>query len=103
MYANRPIGLIGGHCGVLDLVEGDRLRVAVGIGWNYVECAALGTDFATRVRRLEGQIAVMRRTERLVSFDVEFHYLDRVGLHPLPSAPSGSSARASSSTRFGEK
>ena len=47
------------------------------------------TEFASRTRRLEEQITVMRKlwTEPLVTFDGEFHHLTNVGINPLPSRP----------------
>src|SRR5918994_494196 len=70
----------------LELVTGVRLRLGVGIGWNHVEYEALNEDFHTRGRRVSEQIAVMRKlwTEPLVTFDGEYHHIDRAGINPLP-------------------
>jgi len=50
---------------------GERFRLGVGIGWNYVEYDALGQDFASRAARIEEQIGLLRRlwTEPLLSFE----------------------------------
>ena len=70
----------------IQLLSGNRLHVSVGVGWNNVEYAALGTDFATRTRRLAEQIVVMKKlwSEPLVTFDGEFHHLTNVGITPCP-------------------
>ena len=85
----RQTALVAKQAATLDLLSGGRLRLAVGVGWNWAEYQALGTDFATREDRLEEQIALMRRlwTEPLVTFDGRFHQLDRVGLNPRPDRP----------------
>src|SRR5579872_4505307 len=38
----RQTALVAKQCADLDLLCGERLRVAVGTGWNYVEYNALG-------------------------------------------------------------
>ena len=45
----------------VDLLTGGRFRLGVGLGWNQVEYEALGQDFATRGRRLEEQVGLLRR------------------------------------------
>ena len=62
------------------------LRLGVGVGWNWVEFGALGTSFKDRGRRIEEQIALLRRlwTERSVTFDGTWHHVDRAGIEPPP-------------------
>ena len=44
----------------LDALSGGRLRVCVGMGWMKEEIEACGTDFASRGRRADEQLQVMR-------------------------------------------
>lgn len=82
----RQTAVVAKQAAELDLLAEGRLRLGLGVGWNDVEYAALGTDFSTRGRRFEEQIAVLRLlwTERSVRFAGEFDTLDGVGLWPLP-------------------
>ena len=82
----RQTVLVAKQAADLDLLSGGRLRIGVGIGWNYVEYDALGQDFRSRVRRLEEQIPLLRRLwgEDLVSFSGAFDRIDRAGILPRP-------------------
>lgn len=82
----RQTVLIAKQAAAVDLLSGGRLRLGVGLGWNYTEYEALNEDFRTRGRRIGEQIEVMRRlwTEPVVSFEGQWHRLDRVGINPLP-------------------
>ncbi|BBX37425.1 LLM class F420-dependent oxidoreductase [Mycolicibacterium mageritense] len=44
----------------LDVLSGGRLRLAVGAGWLKEEIEACGTDFESRGRRADEQLAVLR-------------------------------------------
>ena len=70
----------------LDLMSNQRFRLGVGVGWNYVEYQGLGQDFATRGKRLDEQIALLRRlwTEPLVTHEGRFDRIDRAALVPRP-------------------
>jgi probable F420-dependent oxidoreductase len=85
----------------VDLLSGGRLRLGVGVGWNYVEYEALGQDFHTRGARQEEQIELLRRlfTEPVVDFSGRFDRVDRAALvpkpaHPIPIWLGGSSRKA---------
>jgi probable F420-dependent oxidoreductase len=82
----RQTVLLAKQAAELDLLTGGRLRLGVGIGRNWMEYEALNEDFSNRGRRLEEQVAVLRAlwSEELVTFDGQWHHLDRVGLNPLP-------------------
>jgi probable F420-dependent oxidoreductase len=70
----------------VDLLTGGRFRFGVGLGWNAVEYEALGKDFTNRGRRLEEQIALLRRlwTEQTVTFEGTYERVTGAGLAPLP-------------------
>jgi len=82
----RQTVLLAKQAAELDLLSGGRLRLGVGIGRNWMEYEALQQDFSNRGRRIEEQVEVMRLlwTQELVTFDGEWHHLDRVGINPLP-------------------
>ncbi len=73
----------------VDLLSGGRLRLGVGVGWNYVEFEALGQDFRTRGARQAEQIELLRRlfTAPVVDFSGRFDRVDRAALVPKPGRP----------------
>jgi probable F420-dependent oxidoreductase len=83
----RPTALVARQAADVDLLSGSRLRLGVGIGWNYVEYQALGQDFHTRGARQEEQIKLLRRlfTEPVVDFAGRFDRVDRASLMPKPA------------------
>jgi probable F420-dependent oxidoreductase len=82
----RQTVLVARQAADLDLLSGDRLRLGVGIGWNYVEYTALGQDFHARGKRLAEQVELLRRLweEPLVDFKGSFDRVDRAALNPRP-------------------
>jgi probable F420-dependent oxidoreductase len=82
----RQTVLVARQAADVDLLSGGRLRLGVGIGWNYVEYEALGQDFRTRGARQEEQIGLLRRlfTEPVVDFAGRFDRVDRASLLPKP-------------------
>ena len=85
----RQTALVARQAADLDLFSGGRFRLGVGVGWNYVEYDALGQDFATRGKREEEQIELLRLlwSEEVVEFDGRFDRVDRAALVPKPSRP----------------
>jgi len=83
----RPTALVARQATDVDLLSDGRLRLGVGIGWNYVEYEALGQDFHTRGVRQEEQIELLRRlfTEPVVDFSGRFDRIDRASLVPKPT------------------
>jgi probable F420-dependent oxidoreductase len=83
----RQTAVAAKQIATVDLLSGGRLRVAVGVGWNFAEYEGLGVSFADRTGRLEEQIDVMRRlwSDPTVTFEGRFHHLDRVGINPRPT------------------
>jgi probable F420-dependent oxidoreductase len=82
----RQTALVAQQAADVDLLSRERLRLGVGIGWNYVEYDALGQDFSTRGRRVEEQIELLRQlwTTPVVSFQGRFDRIDRAGINPRP-------------------
>ena len=85
----RQTVLVAKQAAELAILSRGRLRLAVGVGWNFAEFEALHAEFGNRGARIEEQIAVMRRlwTEPLVTFAGSWHHLDRIALNPLPGHP----------------
>lgn len=82
----RQTVLLAKQAAEVDLLSGGRLRLGVGLGWNYVEYDALGQSFSTRGRRLTEQIGYLRRlwAEPLVTFEGKFDRIDRANIAPRP-------------------
>jgi len=82
----RQTGLVAKQAAALDVLSRGRLRLGVGVGWNWVEFDGLGMNFKDRGKRVEEQIALLRRlwTEPSVTFEGKWHHVDRAGLNPLP-------------------
>lgn len=82
----RQTGLVAKQAAEADILCGGRLRLGVGVGWNFVEYQALGMDWNTRGARQAEQIAVLRRlwTEDVVTFRGRFHDLKEVSIIPAP-------------------
>jgi probable F420-dependent oxidoreductase len=82
----RQTVLVARQAADLDLLSAERLRLGVGIGWNYVEYDALGQDFRRRGKRVAEQTGLLRRlwSEPLVDFKGEFDRIDRAALNPRP-------------------
>jgi probable F420-dependent oxidoreductase len=82
----RQTALVAKQTAEVDVLSQGRLRLGIGIGWNYVEYDALGEDFRTRGRRVEEQIEVLRKlwTQPLVTHRGAHHVIDNAGISPLP-------------------
>jgi probable F420-dependent oxidoreductase len=82
----RQTALVAKQAAAVDVLSGGRLRLGVGLGWNYVEYEALGENFHNRGRRIEEQVEVLRRLwcEELVTFEGRWHKISDAGLNPLP-------------------
>jgi probable F420-dependent oxidoreductase len=82
----RQTALVARQAADLDLLSRERLRLGVGIGWNYVEYDALGQNFHTRGKRLGEQVGLLRRlwSEPLLEFKGAFDRIDRAALNPRP-------------------
>jgi probable F420-dependent oxidoreductase len=82
----RQTALVAKQAASLDVLSGGRLRLGVGLGWNEVEYTALNEDFHNRGKRVEEQVALLRRlwTEPLVDFKGKWHTIPDAGINPLP-------------------
>lgn len=82
----RQTALVAQQAADVDLLSRERLRLGVGIGWNYVEFDALGQDFKTRGKRIDEQIGLLRQlwTTPIVTFEGRFDRIDRAGINPRP-------------------
>lgn len=82
----RQTPLVAKQAAEVDLLCGGRLRLGVGVGWNGPEFEAMGEAFDNRGRRIEEQIALLRRLwcNDLVDFDGEWHRVVDAGINPLP-------------------
>jgi len=82
----RQTALLAKQAAEIDLLSGGRLRLGVGIGWNWVEYDVLGMPFSERGARLDEQIRLIRALweQPLVTFDGRFHKVVDAGLNPLP-------------------
>jgi len=82
----RQTALVAQQAADVDLLSRERLRLGVGIGWNYVEFEALGMEFRNRARRAEEQIELLRQlwTTPVLDFEGKYHRIDRGGINPRP-------------------
>ena len=82
----RQTALVAKQAAQVDLLTGGRFRLGVGLGWNAVEYEALGKDFTDRGKRLNEQIALLRRlwTEGTVTHEGDYERVTGAGLAPMP-------------------
>jgi probable F420-dependent oxidoreductase len=85
----RQTALLAKLAAELAILSGNRYRMAVGTGWNYVEYQALNETWFNRAKRQEEQIEVLRKlwTEHVVNYSGNWHRIDRAGILPRPTEP----------------
>ncbi|MGH3967959.1 MAG: LLM class F420-dependent oxidoreductase, partial [Mycobacterium sp.] len=85
---HHPV-VLAKQAATVDALSGGRLRLCVGVGWLREEIQACGTEFDTRGRRADEQLAVLRALwddrPRGVSHHGEFFDFDDVMCYPKPS------------------
>ena len=82
----RQTALVAKQAAAVDVLSGGRLRLGIGVGWNYVEYEALGENWRNRGARSEEQIDVMRQlwTNELITYEGKWHKITDAGILPLP-------------------
>ena len=82
----RQTALVAKQAAEIDVLCGGRLRLGIGVGWNFVEYEALGMNFQDRGARSAEQIEVMRQlwTKESVDFHGKWHDITHAGINPLP-------------------
>jgi probable F420-dependent oxidoreductase len=85
----RQTALVAKQAADVDLYSGGRLRLGVGVGWNWVEYDALevGDYWRRRGARQAEQVELMRKlwSGELVEHRDTDHTVERAKLHPAPN------------------
>jgi len=86
---HHPV-VLAKRAATVDALSGGRLRLCVGVGWLREEIEACGAAFASRGRRADEQLAVLRALwadhPQGVSHHGEFFHFDDVMSYPKPVA-----------------
>lgn len=82
----RQTALVAKQAASLDVLSGGRLRLGIGLGWNYVEYEALDQNFNDRGKRIEEQVDVLRKlwTNEAIRYEGQWHSIPDAGINPLP-------------------
>jgi probable F420-dependent oxidoreductase len=84
---HHPV-VLAKRAATLDALSGGRVRLCVGVGWLKEEIEACGTEFASRGRRADEQLAVLRALWDAqpdgVTHHGEFFQFDNVVCSPKP-------------------
>lgn len=91
---DHPPVVLAKRVATVDVLSGGRLRLVVGAGWMREEIEACGAEFATRGRRLDETIDIMRALWAETgpdgaSFHGAFASFDRAMCYPKPVAAEG--------------
>jgi probable F420-dependent oxidoreductase len=78
--------LVAKAVGTAALLSGDRVTLTVGVGWSKLEFELMGQDFATRGRRCDEAIAVLRKlwAGGWVEHQGEFYSFPKLEMTPAP-------------------
>jgi probable F420-dependent oxidoreductase len=82
----RQTALVAKQAAEIDVLSGGKLRLGVGIGWNWVEYDGLGLSFKNRGRRFEEQIALLRKLwlDPVITHAGTYETVKAAGINPLP-------------------
>lgn len=77
----RQTALVAKQAAEVDILTEGKFRLGIGVGWNEVEYEGLNEDFATRGKRVEEQVALLRRlwTEPIITFKGDYHTVTEAG------------------------
>jgi len=80
----RQPTLVAKQVSTLDTLSAGRIRLGVGIGWQRSEYEALQEDFATRGKRMEEAIELLRLYwgDEHINFDGTFYKADEIAMEP---------------------
>lgn len=89
VLSQRQTVLVAKQAAELAILTGNRFKLGIGVGGNPVEFDALNEDIATRGRRQEEQVDLMRRlwTSDVFSYDGEYHRFEHASILPRPTKP----------------
>ncbi len=82
----RNAVIVAKQAATLSVLSGGRLRLGLGAGWNKEEFKMLGADHASRGKRMDESIEVMRQLwrEDEVTFNGRFYNFQNVTMAPKP-------------------
>ena len=82
---HHPVA-VAERAAMLDLLSNGQFRLGVGIGWRDEEFDAFGVDKASRVRRVEEGLELVRRllTEEDVTYEGEVYAVEDLTVMPRP-------------------
>ena len=83
--------LVAKQAAEIDILSGGRMRLGIGIGWQWQEFDALSANFRQRPSRMEEYIRVLRAcwTEEPISFSGRYVNIDEMSVMPKPVTPGG--------------
>ncbi len=89
ILAMRDPFSVAKQAGTVAALSQHRLSLGVGVGWLREELELLGFDPATRGRRTDEMIEVLRRFWRdgVAEFHGEFYDFGPTGMYPMPGGP----------------
>lgn len=73
----------------LDSLSEGRLKVSIGVGWQQAEFDAMGSDFATRGKRTDEIVALLRSCWSTgdAAFESEHYHFPPLKISPVPKQP----------------